>query len=126
MGAESSPRADKFLWSVRIFKTRVLALEACKKGRIRVNNQSIKASKPIKEGDEIEVRKPPVTYTFRVIAVPKSRLNAKFVADHIEDKTPDEERLKLETRDSFYITRDRGTGRPTKKERRTIDNLRDT
>jgi len=126
MGAVSSPRTDKFLWSVRIFKTRSIALEACKKGRIRVNNQSIKASKPIKDGDVIEVRKPPVTYSFRVIQIPKSRLNAKLVADYLEDITPEEERLKLETNDSFFIKRDRGTGRPTKKDRRTIDNLRDT
>ena len=124
MAEGKDPRADKFLWSVRIFKTRTLALEACKKGRIRVNNQSIKASKQINSGDEIEVRKPPVTYTYRVIAIPKSRINAKLVADHIEDKTPEEEKMKLETRDTFFIQRDRGTGRPTKKERRIIDDLR--
>jgi ribosome-associated heat shock protein Hsp15 len=117
-------RADKFLWFVRIFKTRSLASEACRKGRIIINNIPVKASHIVKTGDRVEVRKPPVNYVYTVKSFPKSRISAKLVPDFIQDITSPDELLKLEMKETFFIKRDRGTGRPTKKDRRTLDNLR--
>ena len=124
MAGKNELRADKFLWAVRIFKTRSIAAEACKKGRVQIGDINIKASREIKTGDDIQVTKVPVTYSYSVISIPKNRVSAKLVSDFIIDKTPEEELLKLSSGDSFYIKRDKGTGRPTKKERRIIDNLR--
>ncbi|MCF8379399.1 MAG: RNA-binding S4 domain-containing protein [Bacteroidales bacterium] len=117
-------RADKFLWAVRIFKTRAIAAEACKKGKVQISGMNIKASREIKPGECIEVRKAPVNYSYQVISIPNNRVSAKLVPDFIVDKTSEEELLKLTAGDSFFIKRDRGTGRPTKKDRRIIDNLR--
>lgn len=120
----SELRADKFLWAVRIFKTRAIAAEACKKGKVQISGVSIKASREIKPGDLIQVKKVPVNYSYEVVSIPKSRVSAKIISDFILDKTPEDEILKLSASDSFFIQRDRGTGRPTKKDRRIIDNLR--
>lgn len=117
-------RADKFLWAVRIYKTRAIAAEACKKGKVQISGMNIKASREIKAGDILQVKKVPVNYSYEVISIPKNRVSAKIVGDFILDKTPEDEILKLSASDSFFIQRDRGTGRPTKKDRRTIDNLR--
>ncbi len=124
MAVKNELRADKFLWAVRIFKTRSIAAEACKKGRVQIGSMNIKASREIKAGDVIQVTKVPVNYSYNVISIPKNRVSAKLVSDYIINKTPEEELLKLSSSDSFYIKRDKGTGRPTKKERRIIDNLR--
>lgn len=118
-------RADKFLWAVRLYKTRSLSAEACKKGKVLIDDIEIKPSRNIKTGDVILLKKPPVNYTYRVIGSPKNRVSAKLVDQYIEDITPEEELAKLELVDSFFIKRDRGAGRPTKKERRIIDKLRD-
>ncbi|MGC9343855.1 MAG: RNA-binding S4 domain-containing protein [Bacteroidales bacterium] len=118
-------RADKFIWAVRLYKTRSLSADACKKGRIQIDDVEIKPSRSIKVGDVISVKKPPVNYSYRVIGIPKNRVSAKLVENFIEDLTPAEELEKLELGDSFFIKRDRGAGRPTKKERRIIDKLRD-
>lgn len=120
----SELRADKFLWAVRIYKTRAIAAEACKKGKVQISGMNIKASREIKAGDILQVKKVPVNYTYEVISIPKNRVAAKIVGDFILDKTPEDEILKLSAKDSFFIQRDRGTGRPTKKDRRIIDNLR--
>lgn len=125
MAITNSSRIDKFLWSVRLFKTRVQAADACKKGHVIISNVPVKPSRIIKEGETISVKKNPVIYSYRINAIPKSRISAKLVADFIEDVTPAEEKEKLLAMDSFFIIRDRGTGRPTKKERRQIDKLRD-
>ncbi len=117
-------RVDKFLWCVRIFKTRSNATEACRKGRVVIQNLAAKPSRTVRAGDIIYVRKPPVTYTYRVATIPKSRISAKLSPEFIENLTPKEELEKLELQDNFFITRDKGTGRPTKKERRIIDKLR--
>lgn len=118
-------RIDKYLWSVRIYKTRSQSLEACKKGRALLNGISAKASKLVKTGDLLEVKKPPVTYSYKILGIPKSRISAKLVPDFLEDITSEEELQKLRMADDFFIRRDRGTGRPTKKERRIIDKLRE-
>lgn len=117
-------RIDKYLWAVRIFKTRSLATDACKKGKVLIDNQTVKPSRSLKEGDRIEVKKNPVIYSYIVRAFPKSRISASLVSEYLQDITPEEELKKLELNESFFVKRDRGSGRPTKKERRTIDKLR--
>ena len=124
MPSEAHTRADKFLWCVRIFKTRSLSAEACGKGRVSINGIAVKASHNVKEGDVITVRKPPVSYTYKVAGFPSSRTSPKLVSGFITDLTPEEELEKLKVQETFFVKRDRGTGRPTKKDRRTMDNLR--
>ncbi len=116
-------RIDKFLWTVRIFKTRTLASDACAKGRVLVDGQAAKASKEIKGNESITVRKPPVIYSYKVKALPGGRQPAKAVGEYLEDCTSIEELNKLKVNETFFIKRDRGMGRPTKKERRVIDRL---
>jgi ribosome-associated heat shock protein Hsp15 len=116
-------RIDKWLWTVRVFKTRTLAGEACNKGRILVNGLPAKASKDIKIGDSIIVRKPPVIYSYFVKGIPGSRLSPKLVVDYLEDQTSIEELDKLKVKDVIFFKRDRGAGRPTKKDRRQMDDL---
>lgn len=124
MPEESLKRIDKFLWSVRIYKTRAQASEASKKGKILIDGIPAKASRLVKEGERLDVKKPPVVYSYIVKGFPKSRISAKLVSEYVHDITSSEELKKLEINESFFVKRDRGTGRPTKKERRTIDNLR--
>jgi ribosome-associated heat shock protein Hsp15 len=121
-----SVRIDKFLWSVRVYKTRSIASDECRKGRILINNISVKPSRMITANEIITVKKPPVNYTFRVIEPIENRVSAKLAEQFIEDLTAGEEKLKLDFRQSAGIAfRDKGTGRPTKKERRLIDKLKD-
>lgn len=124
MSEDSHKRIDKFLWSVRIFKTRALATEACKKGKVIIDSVQVKPSRLVKQGEKLDVKKLPVVYTFIVLGFPKSRISAKLVSEYVQDITSPEEIKKLEINESFFVKRDRGTGRPTKKDRRTIDNLR--
>lgn len=115
-------RLDKWLWAARIFKTRTIAADACKNGRISIAGVKQKASKMIKEGDVIEVRKPPVTYSFKVLKTIQNRVGAKLVPEVLENVTPKEQLELLEmNRISGFVGRARGTGRPTKKERRDLD-----
>ena len=126
MSESKEIRIDKYLWSVRLYKTRSIASDECRKGRILINNIQVKPSRSIVKGEIIIVKKPPVNYTFRVIEPIENRVSAKLVSSFLEDITPEEEKLKLDYRNSggtFY--RDKGTGRPTKKERRLIDRLKD-
>ncbi len=116
-------RIDKYLWAVRIFKTRALAAEACKKGKVIVDEFPVKPSRSISSGDVIKVRKMPVIYAYRVKEPIEKRVGAKIVHNHVEDVTPQEELDKLVMQDDFYVKRDRGAGRPTKKERRLLDDL---
>lgn len=119
-------RIDKFLWAVRIFKTRSLASDACRMGRIMVNNVAVKPSRNIEAGEVLSVKKPPVVYTFLVRKTGENRVGAKLVGDYIEDITSSEEKKKLELNslgNSFF--RKKGTGRPTKKDRRIIDRFQD-
>ena len=117
-------RLDKWLWAARIFKTRSIAADACKNGRVTMAGVKQKASKMIKEGDIIEVRKPPITYSFRVLKAVQNRVGAKLVPEVMENVTaPDQLELLEMNRISGFVGRARGTGRPTKKERRELDDF---
>ncbi|MEN8204309.1 MAG: RNA-binding S4 domain-containing protein [Bacteroidota bacterium] len=119
-------RIDKYLWAVRVFKTRSLATEACKKGRVTIGDAPAKPSRMVSSGDVIEVKKMPVLYSYKVLDPIEKRVGAKIVDNYVENITPEEEFHKLELQDDFFVKRDRGAGRPTKKERRLLDDLKDT
>jgi ribosome-associated heat shock protein Hsp15 len=115
-------RIDKFLWAVRIFKTRSLATDACRMGRVTINGNPVKPSKAIEGNEIIMVKKPPINYSYRVTFPIENRVSAKLAVNYIEDITPENERIKIGIRGSgFTGFRKKGTGRPTKKERRIID-----
>ncbi|MDD3780821.1 MAG: RNA-binding S4 domain-containing protein [Proteiniphilum sp.] len=115
-------RIDKWLWAVRIFKTRTIAVEACKKGRVMIDDVTIKPSRNVRAGDVIQVRKPPITYSFKVLALADKRMGAKMVPQFMENVTsPDQYELLDLNKISGFVDRQRGTGRPTKKERRDLD-----
>ncbi|AEE19934.1 heat shock protein Hsp15 [Dokdonia sp. Hel_I_63] len=117
-------RVDKYLWCVRYFKTRSIATAACKKGQVKINNTSIKPSREIYPTDTISVRKNQVTYILEVLDLPESRLGAKLVGMYVRDKTPKENLEKLELlKYSKDYYRKKGVGRPTKKDRRSIDEI---
>ena len=119
-------RIDKWLWSMRVFKTRTIATDACKKGRVSMNGVSVKPSRNIKIGEIIEVKKPPVTYTFKVLGIPNGRLGARLVPEYLENLTPKEQYDILEmSRISGFIDRSKGMGRPTKKEGRELSRFRE-
>ena len=115
-------RIDKWLWSMRVFKTRSIATEACKKGRVMMGGNPVKPSKMIKVGDEIDVRKPPVTYRFKVLKLASNRLGAKLVPEYIENITPASQYEILEmAKISGFVDRRKGLGRPTKRESRELN-----
>lgn len=115
-------RIDKFLWAVRLYKTRSIASEECRKGRIIIKEIPAKPSRTITKDEIVIVRKPPVSYTYRVIEPIENRVSAKLVSQFIEDLTPESEKIKLDMSHSGGIVfRQKGTGRPTKKERRMMD-----
>lgn len=117
-------RIDKYLWAVRIYKTRTVAADAVKMNRVSVGGAWIKASYDVKVGDVLDVRKGQITFRFRVLELVNNRQPARDVARYVENITPQEEMDKLLVpRETIFISRDRGTGRPTKKERRDIDAL---
>ena len=119
-------RIDKYLWSIRVFKTRSEATDACKGGKVRVNGNDIKPSRDVKVGDVIVVRKGAVTYTYKVLALIDKRQGAALVSQYAENLTPEEELAKLKAPvETFFLKRDRGAGRPTKKDRRQMDALWD-
>lgn len=119
-------RVDKWLWAVRIFKTRTIASDACKKGRVMIGGVVVKPSRLIRKGEVIDVRKPPVTFSFKVLEIADKRMGAKMVPRFMENVTPPDqyELLELEKIGGF-INRQRGTGRPTKKERRDLEQFTD-
>lgn len=125
--ADNKPvRIDKFLWSVRLYKTRSIASDECRKGRIIINNIQVKPSRMITKNKIIIVKKPPVIYTYKVIEPVENRVSAKLVELFVEDLTTEEEKAKLDIRQSVETGyRDKGSGRPTKKERRVIDKLKE-
>lgn len=126
MSDSSSLRFDKYLWSVRLFKTRSLATDACKNGRVKLKGLPVKPSRSVELNDEFTLRRAPATLSFRVKGLPPSRIGAKLVSLYLEDMTPESEMEKLDIRlipDAGR--RQRGMGRPTKKERRDIDRLKD-
>lgn len=120
-------RIDKYLWAIRVFKTRSDATDACKGGKIRINGADTKPSKSVKPGDIITARKGAITYTYRVLAPIDKRQGAKLVPQYAENITPQEELDKLKAPvETFFLKRDRGTGRPTKKDRRQMESLWDS
>jgi ribosome-associated heat shock protein Hsp15 len=124
--SDSEARIDKWLWAARIFKTRTIAADACKNGRVTLKGERVKPSRNIKVGDVIDVRKPPLTYTFRVKRAIENRVGAKLVPEIMENITsPDQYELLEMTRISGFVNRAKGTGRPTKKDRRMIDDFTD-
>lgn len=125
MGSEKDLRIDKWLWAVRIFKTRSQASEACKKGKVLIDDIQVKPSRVIKVGEIVIIKRPPVNYQYKVLGLLGKRQSAKIAAEYVEDVTPESEKEKLEIqRFSGFELRDRGVGRPTKRERRLIEQLK--
>ena len=119
-------RIDKYLWAIRAFKTRTEAADACKGGKVKVGENNAKPSRAVEAGDILTVRKGVVTYTYKVVQPTEHRVGAALVPQFAENLTPQEELDKLRAPvESFFVTRDRGTGRPTKKDRREIERLWD-
>ncbi|MDD7233758.1 MAG: RNA-binding S4 domain-containing protein [Bacteroidales bacterium] len=122
--ANQEARIDKWLWAARIYKTRTLAADACKNGRITINGAQTKPSRTVKAGDQVGVKKPPITYTFLVKQPIEKRVGAKLLPDILENiTTPEQYELLEMSRISGFVDRARGTGRPTKKDRRAIDDF---
>lgn len=118
----SEARIDKWLWAARIFKTRTIAADACKNGRVTVDGVNVKPSRMVKEGETVSVRKPPVTFSFKVLKTIEQRVGAKLLPEIYENVTPQDQYELLEmNRISGFVDRARGTGRPTKKDRRAMD-----
>ena len=123
----SEARIDKWLWAARVYKTRTLASDACKNGRITINGALAKPSRSVKVGDQVGVKKSPITYTFCVLQAIEKRVGAKLLPEVFENITPPEQYELLEMNQiSGFIDRARGTGRPTKKDRRALDDFADT
>jgi ribosome-associated heat shock protein Hsp15 len=115
-------RIDKWLWAARIFKTRSIAADACKNGRVTIGGVNVKPSHVVKAGETVSVRKPPVTYSFRILKTIEQRVGAKLLPEVYENVTPADQYELLEmSRISGFVDRARGTGRPTKKDRRAMD-----
>ena len=122
--ANQEARIDKWLWAARIYKTRTLAADACKNGRITINGAQTKPSRTVKAGDKVGVKKPPITYTFLVKQPIEKRVGAKLLPDILENiTTPEQYELLEMSRISGFVDRARGAGRPTKKDRRAIDDF---
>lgn len=120
-------RIDKYLWCVRYFKTRNMATEACKKGHVRINDTAVKPSKDVFGHEKVMLRKNQINYVFEILDIPNSRVGAKLVDLYRKDKTPIEEFNKTELlKYSKDYYRKKGTGRPTKKDRRDIDNFNES
>ena len=115
-------RIDKWMWATRIFKTRTIAAEACKKGRVMIGGVTVKPSRMIKVGDIVQARKPPITFSFKVLALTERRMGAKLVPEYMENvTTPDQYELLEMNRISGFVNRAKGLGRPTKKDRRDLE-----
>ena len=121
-----STRIDKYIWAIRLFKTRSEATEACNGNKVQLNGVAAKPSKTVKAGDSISVRKGAVQYSYKVLKIAENRMGAQLVPEFAENLTPQSELDKLHApRETFFVKRDRGSGRPTKKDRREMDALWD-
>lgn len=119
-------RIDKYLWAIRVYKTRTEAADACKGGKIRLNGNDVKPARTVKAGDVVTARKGAVTYTYKVLEPLDKRQGAALVPRYAENLTPEEELAKLRAPvETFFLKRDRGAGRPTKKDRRQMESLWD-
>ncbi len=126
-GGNVTARLDKWLWAARIFKTRSIAAAACKKGQVSMAGSQLKPSRMVKVGDVIDVRKPPITYSFRILKAIEHRVGAKLIPEILENVTTPEQYELLEmNKISGFVGRARGMGRPTKKDRRALDNFTDS
>lgn len=124
--AKGEVRVDKWLWATRVYKTRSIATDACKKGRVTISGVTVKPSHSVKTGDIICVRKPPITYSFQVLGLIENRVGAKLVPDYLKNvTTPDQYELLEMTRISGFVNRQKGLGRPTKKEGRELARFTD-
>lgn len=124
MSNSAEVRIDKWLWSVRLFKTRSQASEACKKRQVMMDNAPVKSSRSIKAGDVIQIKNPPVVNSYKVLQVVEKRMGAKLVPDFMKDVTPPEQLEILELQKiNLQLNRAKGTGRPTKKDRRDLDDF---
>jgi len=121
MESANTVRIDKYLWAVRLFKTRTIASEACKAGRITISDYHVKPSREVKVGELFSMKDNPIVRSYRIVAILENRVAAKLVSQFLEEITPASELKKLEDMKQNTVSRDRGTGRPTKKERRDID-----
>lgn len=121
-----SVRIDKYLWAIRVFKTRSDATDACNGNKVKIGGVNAKPSKAVKAGDVLEIRKGSALFTYRVLKVTESRMGAPLVPEYAEDLTPESERAKLHApKETVVLQRDRGAGRPTKKDRRQLEDLMD-
>lgn len=121
-----SERIDKYLWAIRVFKTRSEATDACNGNKVQINGTNAKASKAVKTGDCVCIRKGIVQFQYKVLQLSENRMGASLVPDYAENLTPESELAKLHAPvETFFVKRDRGSGRPTKKERRELDALWD-
>ena len=119
-------RVDKWLWAARIFKTRTLAAAACKKGQVSISGTQLKPSRMVRVGDIVDVKKPPITYSFKILQAIEHRVGAKLIPEVLENVTRPEQYELLEmSKISGFIDRARGTGRPTKKDRRALDEFKE-
>ena len=119
---QETARLDKWLWAARIFKTRTIAADACKNGRVIVDGQVLKPARTVKVGEVVSVKKPPITYSFKILNAIETRVGAKLISEVYENVTDPKQYELLEmSRISGFIDRARGTGRPTKKDRRALD-----
>ena len=126
MAEKHNTRIDKWLWAVRIFKTRARATEACAGGKAKIDGTAVKASRRIQAGDVIQVRKGVIKFIYKVLKIAEKRMGAKLIIDFVEDITPDDELAKLESSHKQPLqTREKGRGRPTKRERRIMDDFRE-
>lgn len=117
-------RIDKWLFAVRLYKTRSLASEECRKGKVTIGGMPVKPSREIKEGETIQIRKPPITRSYKILALTENRMAAKLVPEFMVETTPASELEILETQKYMsFFNRDKGTGRPTKKDRRDLDDF---
>ena len=118
-------RIDKFLWNIRLFKTRSLAKQACNKGRVLLNDQPVKPSRNVEAGDTISIKQAPIYKSYKILGVISNRIGAKLVLNYLEEITPDDDIAKLRVVKSNAVYRKKGLGRPTKKERRDIEGFLD-
>lgn len=123
---EESVRIDKYLWAIRVFKTRTDAVDACNGNKVRIDGCVAKPSKQVKPGNVIEIHKGSVSFTYKVLKLTESRMGAALVPDFAENLTPESEIAKLRAPvETIVLKRDKGAGRPTKKDRRQLDGMRD-
>ena len=119
-------RIDKYLWAIRVFKTRSEATEACNGGKVKIDGVNCKPAKEVKVGEIIQIRKGSVQFSYRVLSPLENRVGASLVPQYAENLTPESEVAKMRAPvETFFVKRDRGSGRPTKKERRVLDSMMD-